>query len=108
MLASQWERERLTEMSQQLSALSDKTGLDSLLALAAWMEQTVLIRVQYSALCAPSAGGRRLTPQEKTELKNYLKKLKAKDPIGAEEFSFDPWHLLEQDVVHAPADPDAP
>lgn len=58
----------------------------------------------YAALCASIAGVGRLSINEKSEIKNRLRAMIEKDPVGAQEFNVDPWMLLQQDVVHDPGE----
>jgi hypothetical protein len=98
-MASKWELTRWREEGERLGKIAEQTGLDAWFALAAWMDHAVEVRQMYAALCASIAGIGRLSTDEKSAIKNTLRAMIEKDPIGAQEFSVDPWMLLRQDVV---------
>jgi hypothetical protein len=104
-LASKWELGRWREEGERLSNIAEQTGLDTPFALAAWMDQAAEIRLMYAALCASIAGVGRLSPEQMNKVKVTLRTMTQQDPIGAEEFSVDPWMLLQQEVIHDSGEP---
>jgi hypothetical protein len=87
-----WECARWRTEAARLAEVAEETGLESHFALAA------TIRSMYVELCASSTNPGSLPRERKSEIKRLLRSLRNQDPAGAEEFSFDPWMLLDQDV----------
>lgn len=98
-LASRWELARWREESERFANVAEQTGLDSFYALAAWTDHAVEVRLMYAALCAPSTAPGGISRAQKNEIKKTFKAMIEQDPVGAQEFSVDPWMLLQQEVI---------
>jgi hypothetical protein len=97
--ASQWELTCWLEEAHRLGKIGEATGFNTPFALAVWMEQAALIRLNYAKLVGSSAGKVKLPLDEKKEIREVLQAMIEQDPEGASEFSPDPWMLLQQSVV---------
>ncbi|TJW51973.1 MAG: hypothetical protein E5X65_20810 [Mesorhizobium sp.] len=98
-LAAKWELDRLTREFQKLTKEFAKNQSLSTLSVAAWVGQTVKVRMLYSRLCAASAQPGSVPRGEVEQIKRDLREMAIKDPEGAEEFSLDTFHLLSQEVA---------
>jgi hypothetical protein len=96
--AGMWELTRWLEEAIKLAEVYKKAKLLSPLALAAWMNQAAGTRLKYARLCAASVKPGAFSLQETNKIKEELRGMIAKDPIGAKEFALDPWSLLQQKV----------
>jgi permuted papain-like amidase YaeF/Yiix C92 family enzyme len=97
-VAAKWELEDWVNEGAKLMEQHKATDHASFGALASWMINTAFVRMKYSRLCAASARPGTIPRIETETFKEELKTMIKTDPVGAEEFSLDPFQLLEQNV----------
>jgi hypothetical protein len=94
--ASKWELDRWLSEAERLG---ENAEYECEMALATWMRLAAEIRLMYGELAASSSRPGSVPDNRKSKIKAILRELRDTDPIGAKEFGFDTFMLLDQDVA---------